>query len=499
LSASASRPAYLDEFERKLAAALAQQEAKKARLPSSDANFSASSSPSVGESLTCSSIGGDAERPLNVSPLLPSSETRKGRTPSHKAAAVQRADSAVPVGAVTAPLAGGRGTVGASGRAGQFSQRTPFGSTIKLPKLAAPDRDPVAPPADLADASCSHHPSQPVQRTEELTEVPVEAAETAAVAAEVLQAFADAFEKGGGKGPEKRIAAAEPVVIEAAPVMEAADFQAHEMDVAQDTKRGSQGWKFKALVFAVSVAIIGALFMRVGGMLAPLSEPSTAATGPNQRENMTPDQGAAQQAQSAEVPSPSAASSAGSDLLKDRPEVNSAAVVATPTAPQAAKTAAVDTIRPAGGLSSETLPALIVSTPGAATPATPPLAQSSDIKPVPTVSPPPAPTASPISSAAFPIDASSEGTGPQPTAERTGNVHELGTTNPSAPRRDVRSKVVGKLSTRAVVTKNDATSPHVAVQTHAKHHNSAEPKAVQGTLKSSTEAPAATSQLNGIY
>ncbi len=196
------------------------------------------------------------------------------------------------------------------------------------------------------------------------------------------------------------------------------------------------------------------------------------------------------------VLAPSAASSATSDLLKDRSEVYSAAVGTTATAPP--ETAAVDSIQPAGGLSRETPPASIVSIPDAATP-TLPLAQSSDIKPVPTVSPQPAPTASPISSAAFPIDASSEGPAPQPAAERTGNVHELGTTNPSAPSGDVPTKAVGTPSTRAVVAKNDATSPRVAVHTHAKHHNFAGPTSAQGALKSSTETPAATSQLNGLY
>jgi hypothetical protein len=239
-------------------------------------------------------------------------------------------------------------------------------------------------------------------------------------------------------------------------------------------------------------------FMRVGGMLAPLSEPSTAATGPNQRENMISEQGAAEQAQSDKALAPSA-SSAGSDLLKDRPEVYSAAVGATATAPQGAETAAVDEIQPAVGPSSGTSPASIASTPDAATPATPPLPQSSNIEPVPTVSPQPAPIASPISPAAFPADPLSGGHAPQPTAKPTENVHELGMTNPSAPSRDVPTKVVGEPSTRTVVPTDDATKPRVVVRPAAKHHNSAEPKALRGTLKSSAATPAATSQLNGLY
>jgi hypothetical protein len=420
-------------------------------------------------------------------------ETREWRTPTRKATTVSAIDEGAPiaVGAATAPLAGGSGAVGASQPAGGLSHRTPE-SALKLSSMEMPAREPVAPPADPGEASSADHASQPPSRTAEQVGVPAEIIETAA--AEESQAIGDLFPHGGGNGPEKEITASDSAGNEAVRAIEADDFQAHETDVTQATKRGFQGWKYKALVFAVSVAVIGAVVIRVGGMLVPLSEPSTAATGPNQRET---DQGAAEQAQSAVVLAPSAASSATSDLLKDRSEVYSAAVGATATAPP--ETAAVDSIQPAGGLSRETPPASIVSIPDAATPPTPPLAQSSDIKPVPTVSPQPAPTASPISSAAFPIDASSEGPAPQPTAERTGNVHELGTTNPPAPSGDVPTKAVGTPSTRAVVTKNDATSPRVAVHTHAKHHNFAGPTAAQGALKSSTETPAATSQLNGLY
>ena len=71
-------------------------------------------------------------------------------------------------------------------------------------------------------------------------------------------------------------------------------------------------------------------------------------------------------------------------------------VGATPTASQAADTAAADAMQSAGGLLSETPPASIVSTPDAATPAIPP-AQSSDLKPVLPVSPQPTPIASRVS------------------------------------------------------------------------------------------------------
>ena len=368
MSASGSRPAYVDEFERKLAAALAQQaDTKKTRLApirSLDVDLSASSSPSLGEDLTRSSTREDTERPLNVAARQPRSETRKGRTPAHKAAtvSVRYDDTAIAVGAGTTSLTDGSGAVGASQPAGELSRRTTFESTLELSDVAAPATEQVAPPADTAtDASCADHPSQPARRAEELIGVPAEIGETAAVAAEVLQAFANSFAQGGGNRPEEGIAAVEALVSEAARPIEAANFREHETRLTDATKRGSRGWRFKALAVTLSVAMVGAVFMRVGGMLAPASE-TPGAAGPNLGENVTSDQGAAEQAPSAEAPSPSAVSSAGSDLLKDRPEVNSAAVVATPTAPQAAKTAAVDAIQPAGGLSSETPPALIVNT-----------------------------------------------------------------------------------------------------------------------------------------
>jgi hypothetical protein len=513
VTASGSRPAYLDDFERKLAAALAQQaDTKKARLASmraSDVNLSAGSTPSLGEPLAPRSLpDGDAERPPDVVPLQPSSETRERRTPGHKAAAapVQHGGSAIAIRAAAAPLPGGR-TLGASRQASELSQRTPFESTLKPSNVATPAAEPVAPPADVvvADASSADHPSQPARRTEDLIGVPAEMVEPAAVAAEVLQAMTDAFAQGGGNGPGKGIAAAEPVVHEATRSIEAANLHAHQMGVSEGIKRGSRGWKFKALALTVSVAMVVAVFMRVGGMLAPASEASGAA-GPNLRENnMTPDQGAAEQAPSAEEPSPSAASNAGSDLLKDRPEVNSAAVVATPTAPQAAKTAAVDAVQPAGALSSET--ALIVNTSGAAAPATPPMAQSFDVKPV---SPQPTLVTDPIQSAALPTKGLSEGHAPEPTAEPTPNEQGVGTTKLLAPDRDAPIKIADKPSTRAVMTENHGTSHRVAVRTprqplphgtSAKHDNSAKEPTAQAAVESAAAAatPAATLQPGGLY
>lgn len=496
VSASGSRPAYLDEFERRLAAALTQQaDAKKTRLASmrsSDVDLAGRSLPSLGEPLTRSPTGGDAERPRNVGPLHPSSETRKRGTPNHEALAVsvQYAGEAIAVGAATAPLEGGSGAVGASQSVEGLSPGTAFESVGQRPAEV---------PADVADASSADYASQPAWPTEEPIGIPAEMVES--FAAELSQAISDAFPQGGGNGPELGIAAEEPVANEAAQVIEAANLPVRETGVAGAARRGSRAWRFKALALTMSLAMAGAVFLRVGGMLAPASG-APGAAGPKLSLNMTPDHVAAELAPSAEAIAPSAASSAGSDLLKDRPEVNAAAVVATPTAPHVAATAAVDAIRPSGGLSTGTPPVSIVSTRDGVTP-TSPLALSK-------VTPQPAPITSPISSAELPIAALSESHAPQQSAKGMRNVHDVGQLKSSASKRDVAMKVVSK-STRALVTKNDATGPRVAVQgpsqplplgTPAVHDNSTkEPDAPQAVVKSAATAvaPAATLQPGGLY
>ena len=91
-----------------------------------------------------------------------------------------------------------------------------------------------------------------------------------------------------------------------------------------------------------------------------------------------------------------------------------------------------------------------------------PPAQSLDLKPAPTVSPEPAPTPT---SGTFPTEGSLADHAPQPTAKPARNAHDVGTAKLSAPRRDVPTKVVGKPSIGARVTKNDATSTPTAVGT----------------------------------
>ena len=520
MSVSGSRPAYLDEFERKLATALAQQaDLKKARLASirsSDVDHSASSSPSLEEAsspsleeaLASSSPGRAAERPLNFWPLQPSTETREGRTPNRKAASVpvQYGAAAIAVAAATAPRAAGRGAVGASRPASELSQRRLFQSALKLSNVAAPPTEQVRRPRTLADASSADHPSHPARCMEEPIEVPAEMVGTAAVAAEVLQDFADAFARGGGNRLEG-IGAVEAPLSEAARPIEAANLRAHETGVTDATKRGYRSRRFKALALAVSVAMVGAVFMRAGGMLAPASE-APGAAGPNLRLNMTPDQSAAYQAPRAEALAPSAASKTGSDLLNDRGAVYSAVAVPIAATPQAAETAPV---QPAGGLPSGTSPASVVSLADAATNATQPPAQSFDIKPAPTVSPQPGPISDPISSAASPTQSLSGDRAPEPTAQQTRNEHDVGTPKPSASNLDAPIKVVGKPSTRAEITKNHATSHSVPVRapsqllppgTPAKHDTSVkELKAAQAVVESATAVatPAATLLPGGLY
>jgi hypothetical protein len=490
LSGSGSRPAYLDEFERKLAAALAQQaDAKKTRLASmrsSDANQAVMLSPSLGEALTRSSAGGDAGRPVQVGRLRPSSETRERGTP-HEALKVsgQYAGVAIAVGAATEPSAGGSGAVGATGG---LSHGIDFESA----------EQPAAAPADLADASSADYASQPAPPIG----VPGEMVES--FAAELSQAIPDVFPRGGGNRPKPGIAAEEPVANEAA------DQHARETGVVNATNRDSRGWRFKALALTMSLAMAGAVFVRFGGMLAPASG-APGADGPNLSQNMVPAHVAAEQAPSAGALAPSAAPSAGSDLLKDRPDVNSAAVVATPTAPEVAETAAVDAMQPAGGRSNGTSPVSIVSTPDAATPATLPLAQSFNIKPAKPVQTVSAPTTNPISSAEFATEGSSVGHAPQTTAKRMRIVHDVGTPKAWVSKRGVPMKVVGKPSTRAVVTNNNATNPRVAVRapsqplplgTPAVHDNMAkEPNATHAVVESAATAatPAATLQPSGLY
>jgi hypothetical protein len=257
---------------------------------------------------------------------------------------------------------------------------------------------------------------------EEPIEVPAEMVGTAAVAAEVLQDFADAFGRGGGNRLEEGIGAVEAPFSEAARPVEAANLRAHETGVTDATKRGYRSRRFKALALAVSVAMIGAVFIRAGGMLAPASE-APGAAGPNLRLNMTPDQSDAYQAPRAEALAPSAASKTGSDLLNDRVAVYSAAAVPIAATPRAAETTPV---QPAGGLPSGTSPASVVSLADAATNATQPPAQSFDIKSAPTVSPQPGPIWDPISSAASPTQSLSGDRAPAPTAQQTRNERDVG-------------------------------------------------------------------------
>lgn len=150
MSASGSRPDYVEEFERKLAAA----------------------------------------QPC---------ETRDWRTAS-KATNVSAPDGGVPIAvrAATAPLADGSGAVGAR-PAGGLSHRTSFELTLKLKNITTSATEPVALPADPGEASSEDQASQQSSRKAEPIRVPAEIIETAA--AEELQAIGDPFPHGGGTGP----------------------------------------------------------------------------------------------------------------------------------------------------------------------------------------------------------------------------------------------------------------------------------------------------------
>ena len=137
LSETGSRPAFLDEFERRLAAALAQQtDARKTRFGSarsSDVNVEVPSSPSLGEAITPRSMG--EEQPAKVE--QPSSETREKRTQFSSAEPTRvspQGDSAHD--AAKAPAAGGTADVHATQPAARLSdlaETSSAGRALKSP------------------------------------------------------------------------------------------------------------------------------------------------------------------------------------------------------------------------------------------------------------------------------------------------------------------------------------------------------------------------------
>jgi hypothetical protein len=456
LSETNARPAFLDEFERRLAVALAQQtDARNTRLGSarsSDVNVEVASSPSLGEALTALSMG--EKQALNVGPLRPSSETREQRTLFSTAEPTRlsppQGDNAHE--AAKAPAAGGTADVHATHPAARLS--------------------------DLAETSSAGR----------AVESPTEPSESS-VTHKAPPAFTHSLPRGNGNGPTQKIGAAPRPVDSKAPQtvdVEAlmADVEAllandaevaqvvepanlHARPAAEVIKRFSRDWKLMASACAlVGVAMVGVV---THGMLAVPNTPPRADE-PSVRETRTRED-TADQALKVRMLEPSSAA-------EDRLGANSEGVVATASAPQAKTPGADATQAPIGltnGASDLTGPTSPLSPPAqpsgyklapadrtaTAISSLAPPAQSLDLKPTSTVSPQPAPTPT---SGTFPTEGSLADHAPQPTAKPERNVHDVGTAKLSATRRDV-PKLVGRPSIGARIIENDATSVRAATET----------------------------------
>jgi hypothetical protein len=467
LSEASSRPAFLDEFERKLAAALARQtDEGKTRFGSarsSDINVEVPSSPSLGKAITPGSMG--EEQALDVGPLQPLSETRETRTQISTAGPTRVSP---PQGnnahnAAKAPAAGGTADVHATQPAARLSD---LGETSSAGRA-------VKSPTASSGSSATH---------------------------EAPPAVAHSLPRGDGDGPTQEIGAPPgPVDSKAARTIDVeallANVEAslandaevalvvkpanlHARAVAEVIKRFSRDWKLMASVCAfVSVAMVGVVTLSHGMLAVPDTPPR--ADEPSVRETMTRDD-TADQALKVRTLEPSSAA-------EDRLGATSEGVGATASASQANEPPGAGATQAGIGLTNGAPPG---STPeasdptGPASPLAPPAqpsgyklapadrtatatsslappAQSLDPKPAPTVSPEPAPTPT---SGTFPTEGSTVDQAPQPTAKPARNAHDVGTANLSAPRRDVPTKVVGKPSIGARVTKNDAASTPTATE-----------------------------------
>ena len=246
----------------------------------------------------------------------------------------------------------------------------------------------------------------------------------------------------------------------------------HARPVAEVIKRFSRDWKLMASACAlVSVALVGVVTLSHGMLAVPNTPPR--ADEPSVRETMTRDDSAEQTLKDrAPEPSSSAedrlgASSEGVGATASAPQANEtpgsgatqATIGLTNGAPSGSTPEASDPTGPTSPLAPPAQPSGYKLAPAdrtaTATSSLAPPAQSLDLKPAPTVSPQPAPTPT---SGTFPTEGSLADHAPQPTAKPARNVHDVGTAKLSAPRRDVPTKVVGKPSIGARVTKNDATS-----------------------------------------
>ena len=455
LSETGSRPAHLDEFERRLAAALAPQtDAREARFGSarsSDVNITRRSMA--------------REQPAKVE--QPSSETREKRTQFSSAEPTR----VLPQGgnahdAAKAPAAGGT----AEGHATQPSARL----------------------SNLTETSSSGRalksPTEPSESS--ATRIGISDKVTQAAANEAPAVVTHALPRGNGNGPRQEIGAAPgpvdsivdfealladieaplPNHAEVAQVVKPANLQARP--VAEVIKWFSRDWKLIGSACAlISVAMVGVVTLSHGMLAVPNTPPR--ADEPSAREAMTRDD-SGEQTLKDRAPEPSSA-------VEDRLGANSEGVGATASAPRANENPGAGATQATIGLtngapsgstqeaSDPTGPTSPLAPPAqpsgyklapadrtaTATSSLAPPAQSLDLKPAPTVSPQPAPTPT---SGTFPTEGSSADHAPQPTAKPARNVHDVGTAKLSAPRRDVPRKVVGKPSIGARITKNDAIS-----------------------------------------
>jgi hypothetical protein len=433
LSETGSRPAYLDEFERNLAASLARQtDTTKARLgsePSSGISVEVPSSPSLGEALTPRSMGG--KQALDAGPLRPSSETREKRTHFSGAEPTRvspQSDTAQ--GAAKVPAAGRTAYVHPSQSAARCSDLSePWsGRGVKSPAEPSEDfADYEAPPA-VTDAL-------PNGATQEI---------------------------GAAPGPIIDVEALLANVAEGAQSVKPANL--HAGPVAGVIKRFSREWKLMASACAFgSVAIVGMVALSLGAM----PNTSRRADEPSVRGTITRGD-SAERTLKDRAPEPSSAA-------EDRLGANSEGAGATASAAQANETpgsVASETIglkngAPSGstpevsdptGLAPTAQPPATSSPPPGATSALGPPKQSLDLEPAPTISPQAAPTPT---SGSFSTDHAT-----QPTAKPKRNVHDVGTAKLSAPRRDV----AGKPSIGARITKNDATSTPAATEKSNEPH-----------------------------
>jgi hypothetical protein len=451
LSQTSSRPAYLDEFERKLAAALARQtDARKTVLGSarsSDVNVEVASSRSLGEAITPRSMG--EEQALDVGLLQRLNETPETRTqfstaeptrvsPPHRDNAHDSAK---------APAARGSADVPATQPATRLShlgETSSAGRAVKSPTEPSGSSATHEAPPTVAHSLLRRNGNGPTQGVGAAPR-PVDSKAPQTVEVEALLANAEALLTNDA---------------EVARVVKPANL--HTRPVAEVIKRFSRDWKLMASACAlVSVAVVGAVALPHGMLALPNSPPR--ADEPSVRETMTRDDSADQALKDRTLEPSSAAefrlgaNSEGMGATASAPQANEAgadqaAIALTNGAPPGSTPEASN---PTGPASPQAPPAQRSDRTATATSTLATPAQSSDLKPPATVSPEPIPTPT---SGTFPSGGSLADHAPQPTGKPVRNAHDVGTAKLSAPRRDVPTRVVGKPSIGPTVTKNDATS-----------------------------------------